>query len=279
MHPWKWLTDYFDLDKRERRGTAFLLAIIFLFIILRTLVPYVLNPTQSDFSEAERLANELKKNKAGEEDGVKNINIQLFTFDPNIISEDSLHLLGFSSYVVSNLVKYRAKGGRIRRPEDLRKIYGLDEATYIRLSPYIQINKANLNPTIEINSADSAQLLAIRGIGPVFAGRIVKYRTMLGGFVNKEQLKQVYGIDDAHYKAIIDQLKVNPKLAKRIYINKVGLDELKQHALFYKHYKIVNAIINYRTQHGPYTRAEDLLKIKIMDKELWNDLKSYLVFD
>ena len=37
---------------------------------------------------------------------------------------------------------------------------------------------------ISINSADSADLLPLPGIGPVFAGRIIKYRNLLGGFVS-----------------------------------------------------------------------------------------------
>ena len=42
--------------------------------------------------------------------------------------------------------------------------------------------------SIELNSADSAALTKLYGIGPSFAKRIVKYRGELGGFISKEQI-------------------------------------------------------------------------------------------
>src|SRR3569833_3197280 len=59
--------------------------------------------------------------------------------------------------------------------------------------------KAASNVVIELNSADSAKLTELKGIGPSFARRIINYRNRLGGFINKEQLKEVYGMDDDRY--------------------------------------------------------------------------------
>src|SRR3569833_498755 len=59
--------------------------------------------------------------------------------------------------------------------------------------------KAANGVVIELNSADSAKLTELKGIGSSFARRIVNYRNRLGGFISKEQLKEVYGMDDDRY--------------------------------------------------------------------------------
>lgn len=65
---------------------------------------------------------------------------------------------------------------------------------------------------IELNGADSASLRRVRGIGPVFAARIIKYRNAIGGFEEKSDLKQVYGVGEEEYANIAPQVWVDPKL-------------------------------------------------------------------
>ena len=48
---------------------------------------------------------------------------------------------------------------------------------------------------IDINTADSTAWVALNGIGPGFAKRIITYREKLGGFYQVDQLKEVYGLD------------------------------------------------------------------------------------
>lgn len=44
---------------------------------------------------------------------------------------------------------------------------------------------------VELNSADSSTLVKIKGIGPYYASKIVRYRERLGGFQSVEQLKEL----------------------------------------------------------------------------------------
>ena len=59
--------------------------------------------------------------------------------------------------------------------------------------------KTQVTVRVELNSCDSAALVALNGIGASYAKRILKYRTMLGGYISVEQLKEVYGFSEELY--------------------------------------------------------------------------------
>ena len=127
---------------------------------------------------------------------------------------------------------------------------------------------------VELNSADTAALRKIRGIGPAFSMRIVKYRNLLGGFVNINQLKEVKGIDSLKYAEISPYMFVNPYIIRKININTVTFEELKKHPYF--GYNISLSIINYRKQHGDYTSITDLKKLALITDEVYNRIAPYL---
>jgi competence protein ComEA len=69
-------------------------------------------------------------------------------------------------------------------------------------STHKKIDKAIAYGIVELNSADSTALESLPGIGPSFASRILKYRKLLGGYVDVEQLKEVYGMPEETYEKI-----------------------------------------------------------------------------
>ena len=63
-----------------------------------------------------------------------------FAFDPNTADSTQLLRLGLRPFIVRNIYKYRAKGGRFRKPEDFARMYGLGKEEYKSLEPYIKIS-------------------------------------------------------------------------------------------------------------------------------------------
>ncbi len=113
-----------------------------------------------------------------------------FPFDPNTATVEELVHLGLSERQAQVIENYRAKGGRYYKPEDFAKMYVVDSALFRRLKPYIKLKK------LDLNSADSTELLQLRGIGPYYAGKIVRYRARLGGvFTSVEQLLEIEGFE------------------------------------------------------------------------------------
>ncbi len=208
----------------------------------------------------------------------------MFPFNPNNLTADQWKLLGLSEHQAEVIEHYVAKGGRFYRKEDVKKIYAITPADYKRLEPYINIpeleynavKKAKPGEVIELNSADSARMTMVRGVGASFAVRIIRYRNRLGGFYNKEQLKEIYGVDSAKYAEIKDEVSVNPSKVKKININTISFDQLR---IFpYLGYKQVNAIIQYRTQHGNYASIDDMRNIAILDDGILRKIEPYLNF-
>lgn len=137
-------------------------------------------------------------------------------------------------------------------------------------------NKLKPGATVELNTADSAQLTQVRGIGASFAMRIIRYRYRLGGYYNKEQLKEVYGLDDTIYRKIKDQLTIDRNAITKININTISFASLRQFP--YLDYKQASAVIEYRNQHGRYNSMDDIKNIAIITPDIITKIEPYIVF-
>ena len=124
--------------------------------------------------------------------------VESFRFNPNTVSVEDLMRLGFSEKQALAIDSYRSKGGRFRRPSDFARSYVVADSVYMRLQPFIDI------PRTDINTADSAAFDALPGIGPYFAAKMVEYRTRLGGYSYKEQLMDIYNFDRERYDGLSD---------------------------------------------------------------------------
>lgn len=222
---------------------------------------------------------------------------KLFEFDPNLASTEEFESLGLPKFLAERIVKYRSKGGKFKKADDFAKVYGLRESDFERLLPYIKIGSKSVNqnftkkeerfepkasqktfPKTDINLADSAQWVRVRGIGAVLANRIIKFRAKLGGFVSLEQIKEVYGLDSMVVQTIQKQFFIADSFKPTsILINGSDYKTLASHP--YIGGKLAGVILNYKKQHGPYKSISDLEKIQLMDVEKLVKLKPYLSFE
>ncbi len=128
---------------------------------------------------------------------------------------------------------------------------------------------------IDINTADSTAWVALNGIGPGFAKRIITYREKLGGFYKVDQLKEVYGLDSVWVKENKALLKVGAGVYRFLKINQVEWKDFRHPYLPYGQSKVILA---YRKQHGPITDFDVLQKMQLLDQVAWRRLKPYLSF-
>lgn len=226
-------------------------------------------------------------------------NIKFHNFNPNLCSESDLLGLGFPKFIAQRILNYRNKGGRFLIKDDLKKIYGVRPESVDKLKPFIQLPDAlNANSsqnisdkpnsfekskiaskplvkTFDLNKVDTSTLISVKGIGRVFANRIIKYRDLLGGFHSIEQVSETYGINPE----IIDELRkvstVSKQSIKKIDINSVKVEDFR-HAYVKKF--IAKSIIAYREQHGRFNSIIDLKNVKTVDETLLLKIEPYLEF-
>ncbi|MNL44018.1 Helix-hairpin-helix motif protein [compost metagenome] len=86
----------------------------------------------------------------------------------------------------------------------------------------------------------------------------------------------MYGLDSIKYNEIKDQVQIDASRIKKINVNTANFDDFKFHP--YIRYKQVNALIQYRKQHGNYSNIADLNKVVILDQETIDRLTAYLEF-
>jgi len=301
------LNSYFSFSKKELNGILVLLLLVSLILVFPFCYRLFDEPEQYDLTQFQEeivsfraSAVERKKNYSSFRDEIEKriIDPQYFEFDPNKASSSEWHRLGLSQKQIRVVSNYLAKGGKFYRKEDLKKIYSITEKQYTSLEPYIEIKQRMSYPSrertlpvahnniskvnksslvVELNTADSASLDQLRGIGPAFASRIIRLRNRLGGFYRKEQLKEVYGMDSLRYSQLENQIAVSASSIKRLNLNISTFEDLRHHP--YLTFKQINAIIQYRKQHGNYSSADDLRKVLILNEEIIRKIEPYLSFD
>ena len=94
-------------------------------------------------------------------------------------------------------------------------------------------------------------IVYLKGIGPGFTKRIMKYRTMLGGFHSLNQLKEVYGMTDSTFVLLASQINLDPNSITKIPINAIDFNSLRKHPYF--NFQTAQAVVNFRLKHGKLT--------------------------
>ena len=185
--------------------------------------------TLTAFTQHQSQQDSLRKAQRKKQYPRDTIALHLQPFDPNPADSSTLVHLGLRPWQASNMLKYRAKNGRYRQAEDLKKLYGMTDSLYQTLLPYIQIDTLSIrlfrdslyraqrpqvspihadsdtlardtmpryispkrDTVLNLRTADTTELKLIRGIGAYRAQQIVRYREQLGGFASVEQLREV----------------------------------------------------------------------------------------
>ena len=82
---------------------------------------------------------------------------------------------------------------------------------------------------VELNSADSAALDALPGIGPYYARQIIAYRERIGFFADISQLLDIRGMDTARLRRLADRLYIAPESLRPLDLYTMPIDSLAAH--------------------------------------------------
>ena len=134
--------------------------------------------------------------------------------------------------------------------------------------------QTTITQIIEINQADSLELISIKGIGPFYAKQILKYRNELGGFYSYNQYSEIWGLENLDIEKFKQQTIIDTLYISKINVNTIELEQLKTHP--YLNYKQAKMIVNYRIQHGDFKQVKDIQKIRPISQEIFRKIAPYL---
>lgn len=298
------LFNFFHFNKQERNGVFVLCIIIVILFGVRLLMPLLQNDSNTvqlitiaplNLNQEKKIETELILNDVTKDSSEIKTSKERFVFNPNTVSEEDAQKLGMSKKLSATLINFRNKGGQFFKPQDLKKLYGLSPELYKDLESYILIpnskseikrdtvysvtrayeKKAYPKKLIEINTADSLSIVYLKGIGPGFTKRIIKYRTMLGGFHSVNQLKEVYGMTDSTFALLASQINLDPNSISKIPINAIDFNSLRKHPYF--NFQSAQAIVNYCLKHGKLTER-DIKALGMFSEDKLNLILPYLSY-
>ena len=298
------IREFLSYSKTEQRGILVLCALVLILNAARHFYPYVQSDEfpisieqqsavftwvkQNDSLNQQTLeyphfANTHRNKQKGE--------LHPFPFDPNTLDEHRWIEMGFTEREAASIQKFKSKGGKFKRKEDLKKLYCVSPERYVQLESYLQLPHSKVETRafeqkewkgkaahqftpVEINKADTFELLKLKGIGKYWARRIYKYREQLGGFYKADQLLEMKGFPDSVYQQIKFQITCDEALIRKIPLNTIAVEDLNKHP--YCWYGVGKTIVNYRAKHGPFSNPEELTKIYNLRPEIYEKLVHYL---
>ncbi|MDI9359165.1 MAG: helix-hairpin-helix domain-containing protein [Phycisphaerales bacterium] len=282
--------NFFSFSKKERLAVISLIVIITIIFML----PYLIKPWYNTNKQM-RIDSSLlvlfdQKMEAKHKTGLFSDDtdrVAYFNFDPNTCSYNDFIKLGLSAIIAKRILNYVAKGGRFKKPEDIKRIYGFQESLFVAYQPYIKIkmfkeNSREQTPiihndrvqkTIDVNHVGFKQLNAVVQAN-MLANRILHYRDYLGGFYNLEQLKEVYGITDELYKKITDNFMIAPNSWQVVSLNIINDSILTHHPYFRK---LKKQIMRFKTDRGDCNNIEELKDYLGCPDSVWEKISHYLI--
>jgi len=216
-------------------------------------------------------------------------NYSLFAFDPNTADSVTFVSLGIKPFIAASILKYRKSGGVFRTKESFSRVYNLTAEKFAELEPYIDIKLAENKKdtikiespysmvTVELNVADTAELLQVKGIGYSYAREIIRFRNAAGGFYSVEQLRDIPRMTDDNYRKISEQCIVNAALIKQIKVNNASVDRLRAHP--YINFYQAQAIYELRRKKLKLSEINELRHLKEFTPEELSKIEPYLSFE
>ena len=295
---------YFVMTAEQWLGVVVLVVLVVgtLMVVKRFQPPkveemvWVNDSTKSQFADYQEKQDSIRKAQWRRQRDT--IAIRMEVFDPNTADSSTLVHLGFKPWQAKNMVKYRTAGGKYRKPEDLKKLYGMTDSMYQALTPYIYIareevdsvavdslrkdslprwEEENKDTILNLRTADTVELKMIHGIGSYRARQIVRYREQLGGFVSVEQVLEAKGMENVDADSLLAHFWIDSVKIEAMNVNSVGVQRLSRHP--YLRFEQAQAIYELRRKKIRLDSIQQLQQIECISAETLEKIAPYLNFD
>lgn len=286
---------HYSLTKDQRKG---ILALCLLIVGIQVGYYFISNTNLStkkeqSAEEKEWLALQGKIDELKAKKGAKKYII--YPFNPNYITDYKGYTLGMSVAEIDRLHAFRESGKWINSVSDFKAVTKVPDSLLAKIAPYFKFPdwvvkkeqqknnpqqsytssaKATGNYTdkyssfeqkqvkavVDINTALEEDLVAVYGIGPAFAKKILRRRADLGAFVHMDQMDDFKDFSPEAIAGLKKGFKIgdNPQVTT-INMNSASLQQLSRFPYFNR--DIAKAIITRRSMNGKIANFDELSKI------------------
>jgi len=265
---------HFSLSKNQRNGIlSFWVLIVLVFLGL--FYQDVLFPIkkEKDFTPDQA---QLIQQKIDSLKQIKTKKIfKIYPFNPNFITDYKGYTLGMSLEEIDRLHQFRGKDQWINSTQDFKNVTQVSDSLLNKISPYFKFpdwvkenrTKKQKNTLAlpnhlkkDLNEASEAELISVKGIGETLAKRIIRYKIRIGGFIDDNQIKDVYGLPYEAEENLLNRFTVKDK-KKPDLINLNTATVLQLVEIPYFDYELARSIVNYRKLNEKISSFEELIKI------------------
>lgn len=281
------LKSHFQLDNKKRSGILFLIAILICSWWVYFSLGKIEQESISD-SEAlliQRQIDSLRNSKAAEE------TIKIFPFNPNFITDYKGYTLGLSPEEIDKLLAYRSQNLWINSASDFQTVTGVSDSLLATISPYFkfpdwvknaQSKKSNTNSAYkssankrDLNSATFADLSSLPNFTNESARLVLNYRKKIGGFLEDDQLYDIYNLKRVQVFEVKKEFTVKTKPnIDRLNVNEANASDLA--TIPFVTFDIARSIIDYRILNEGIVNLDELLKIEGITAYKLDRIKLYL---
>lgn len=301
----KTFKEFFYFMKSDRRAIVALGCIAVFCVGVLMLMDAWKGKEKEVKAEEKVILNVERKEERGE--------VVMRAFDPNTVDSLTLIGFGLRPWKVKNFLHYREAGKVFRSTEDLGDTYGWTEEDVERVASYVRVgkkygkgkrlfggtekgqpgwegrnekygkdgkrwddwksNKFHTLTKVDVNTADTAMLRRIPGVGAKISEAIVRYREKLGGFYSVEQLREIKMVSPE----LLEWMEVSSPNVQKIPVNEASFQALNSHP--YISYEQTKALLQYIRLYGKVKDEQALLETGIFTKEDVERLKPYLVYE
>jgi DNA uptake protein ComE-like DNA-binding protein len=287
---------HFWYTKNQRNGILLLLIIIiFLQLILhfknfdsQQMVDLSLPKITSYNKQLDSLKKKSSKKKK----------FKIYPFNPNYISDYKGYQLGMNVDEIDRLLAHREQRLYVNSAKEFQTITKISDSLLQKISPFFKfpewVQKKNNNKnnqqryipnsrinvseitTVDINKATLKDFTAIEGVDEYISERIIKYRSKLQGFSFKEQLFEVWGLDELIANKILSTFSIkNIPIIKKVNINTASFKEVLSNP--YIDYELCIQIFDYKDEVAELQSISEIKNIEGFPIKKYNRIVLYLL--
>ena len=283
---------HFWYTKNQRNGILLLLIIIiFLQLILHFKnfdSQQMVDLSQPKITSYNKQLDSLKKKSS------KKKKFKIYPFNPNYISDYKGYQLGMNVDEIDRLLTHREQRLYVNSAKEFQAITKISDSLLQKISPffkfpewvqkknnqqrYIPNSRINVSEitTVDINKATLKDFTFIEGVDEYLSERIIKYRSKLQGFSFKEQLFEVWGLDELIANKILSTFSIkNKPIIKKVNINTASFKEVLSNP--YIDYELCVKIFDYRDEVAELQSISEIKNIEGFPIKKYNRIVLYLL--